>query len=142
LKFYTLFQMVSRDRPEEYTQKMEERNMTQDRPLIAEDAPIACSLAADERAVRRAQITALFAGIQQVRELDDGYALAFPGQAPWPQQVLSFIEGERSCCLFFTFELTFLPNNGPLWLHIRGPQGVKDILPWLSLTQSGPPAQG
>jgi hypothetical protein len=115
--------------------------MTQDISLIAEDEPIACSLTGSEKVVRKTEIDALFAGIEQVRELDDGYALAFPGQAPWPQKVLSFIEGERSCCLFFTFELTFLPNNGPLWLHIRGPQGVKDILPWSSPGQSATPAQ-
>jgi len=44
------------------------------------------------------------------------------------QRVLDFIQGERSCCLFFTFELVFLPNQGPLWLHIRGPEGVKEMI--------------
>lgn len=115
--------------------------MTQPISLIAEGEPLACSLSAGERAVRQTEIASLFASIQEVRELADGYALAFPGQAPWPQQVLAFIEGERSCCLFFTFELTFLPGNGPLWLHIRGPQGVKDLLqglPFLAQKSAAP----
>lgn len=102
--------------------------MKHDLSLIAEDIPLACSLTADERAVRGAEINDLFAGIQQVQALDDGYALCFPGSDPWLQKVLSFIEGERSCCPFFTFELAFLPNHGPLWLYIRGPAGVKEVI--------------
>lgn len=102
--------------------------MTHDEPLIAEDVPLACSLTASEHTVRSTEIDDLLVGVSGVRELDDGYALCFPGQDPWPHKVFRFIEGERSCCPFFTFELTLLPQCGPLWLHIRGPQGVKDII--------------
>jgi hypothetical protein len=102
--------------------------MQQNMALSAEDRPLACSLTASERAVRSSEIDNLFAGVQQVRELDDGYAFSFAGQDPWPQKVFSFIEGERSCCLFFTFELIFLPGQGPIWLQIRGPEGVKEII--------------
>lgn len=102
--------------------------MMDDVTLIAEDIPIACTLTVNERVTRSAEITDLFSGIQQIRELADGYALRFPGTSTWSQRVLDFIQGERSCCLFFTFELTFLPNQGPIWLHIRGPEGVKEML--------------
>ena len=94
----------------------------------AEDIPIACSLTADERVTRAEEIDDLFTGIQQLQELADGYALRFPGTNSWPQRVLNFIQGERSCCPFFTFELIFLPNEGPIWLHIRGPEGGKEIV--------------
>jgi hypothetical protein len=96
--------------------------------LIAKDAPIACSLTADEHVTRREEIDDFFTGIEQAQELTDGYALRFPGTSTWPQRVLDFIQGERSCCLFFTFELVFLPNQGPIWLHIRGPEGVKEMV--------------
>jgi hypothetical protein len=99
-----------------------------DRALIAEDAPLACSLTADERVPRTDEIGDLFTGIQERQELTDGYALRFPGTSTWAQRVLNFIQGERSCCLFFTFELVFLPNEGPIWLHIRGPEGVKEVI--------------
>ena len=102
--------------------------MQNDIVRIAEDVPIACSLTADERVTRAEEINDLFTGIQQLQELADGYALRFPGTATWPQRVLDFIQGERSCCLFFTFELAFLPNMGPIWLHIRGPEGTKEIV--------------
>jgi len=90
--------------------------------------PIVCSLTAGERVTRAEEINDLFTGIQQIQELADGYALRFPGTSTWPQRALDFIQGERSCCLFFTFELAFLPNHGPIWLHIRGPEGVKEMV--------------
>jgi hypothetical protein len=102
--------------------------MTNDVELIAEDVPIACSLTANELVTRGEEINDLFTGVQQTRELADGYAFRFPGTSPWPQRVLDFIQGERSCCPFFTFELDFIPNEGPVWLHIRGPEGVKEMI--------------
>ncbi len=102
--------------------------MTNADALIAEDAPIACSLSADELVTRGGEIDDLFAGVEQVRELADGYALRFPGISTCPQRVLDFIQGERSCCLFFTFELIFIPEQGPIWLRIRGPEGVKGLV--------------
>lgn len=110
--------------------------MTNDVELIAQDVPIACSLTANELVTRGEEIKELFAGVQQARELADGYALRFPGTSTWPQRVLDFIQGERSCCPFFTFELVFIPNQGPIWLHIRGPEGVKEMV-MDTLTQRG-----
>ena len=102
--------------------------MTDDVELIAEDASIACNLTAGELVTRGKEINGLFTGVQQIRELADGYALRFPSTSTWPQRMLDFIQGERSCCPFFTFELTFAPNQGPTWLHIRGPEGIKEII--------------
>lgn len=102
--------------------------MSDDVTPIAEDVPVVCSLTAGERVTRGEEINDLFSGIEQVQEMADGYALCFPGTVPWPQRVLDFIQGERSCCLFFTFEVTFLPNMGSLWLHIRGPEGTKEMV--------------
>ena len=102
--------------------------MRNDGELLARDVPIACSLTASERVTRAEEIDEFFAGIQQLQELPDGYALRFPGDSTWAQRVLNFIQGERSCCLFFTFELIFLPNQGPIWLHIRGPEGTKEMI--------------
>src|SRR5260221_335657 len=87
--------------------------MTDDVELLAKDVPIACSLTADELVTRGEEIDDLFTGVQQTQELADGYALRFPGTSTWPQRVLDFIQGERNCCLFFTFELVFVPNQGP-----------------------------
>jgi hypothetical protein len=109
-------------------QRKIEIDMMNDVELLAKDVPIACSLTADELVTRAEEIDDLFTGVRQTQELADGYALRFPGTSTWPQRVLDFIQGERNCCLFFTFELVFIPNQGPIWLHIRGPEGVKEVV--------------
>lgn len=100
---------------------------------IDEGAPLVCTLTTEERTTRATKVDDLFGGILGVEELADGYALEFPSASPWPGRVLDFVQEERSCCLFFTFELAFLPNQGPIWLSIRGREGVKPLVgEWLS----------
>lgn len=89
-------------------------------------APITCSLTAPERQAREQVLQReVFSGIQEVRELPDGYALRYPGDAAWVDTLAGFIRFERECCPFFTFELRCAPERGPLWLWLRGPEGVK-----------------
>lgn len=59
-----------------------------------------------------------------IEELEDGYALKFPG-FQWAEPILQFIAGERQCCPFYTFELTVAPDDGPVWLRFRGDEEVK-----------------
>ncbi|MGH2347718.1 MAG: hypothetical protein ACRDG4_21020 [Chloroflexota bacterium] len=93
------------------------------------EVPVACLLNANDLRLRSDQIMRpLFQGRQEVRELATGYALRFPGEAGWASRLLEFIEGERACCPFFTFELIFEPSQGPIWLHLRGPEGTKAIV--------------
>ncbi len=92
------------------------------------ELPIACNLSASEQVSRGDEIAGIFKEVQQVNELADGYAFRFPGSEIWPARLVQFITGERNCCPFFTFELLFEPNQGPIWLKIRGPQGVKDFI--------------
>jgi hypothetical protein len=56
------------------------------------------------------------------------------GYRDYPAEVVStvlpseFIARERLCCPFFTFELVAEQEDGPLWLHLRGREGVKDFI--------------
>ncbi len=96
---------------------------------IQESPPIACTLSERDLAERRVEITAtIVSGRQEIRDLPDGYALRFPGDEIWTARLLAFITGERACCPFFTFELVFEPWQGPLWLHIRGPEGTRELV--------------
>src|SRR5690348_549259 len=92
------------------------------------DAPIiACNLSAAEQAARERELAAtVFSKAEQTEELADGYALRFQGSDEWATRLLEFINFERVCCPFFTFELLFEPNQGAIWLKIRGPEGVKE----------------
>jgi hypothetical protein len=95
----------------------------------SQEVAIICTLSAQEQAARREEIAhTILAGRQEMVELPDGYALRFPGDAAWAEKLLAFIVGERECCAFFTFELIFAPQQGPLWLHLRGPEGTKEIV--------------
>ena len=108
--------------------------MAKNLELPISDSPIACSLLEHERVERGEEVGDLFKDVQQVRELADGYAYRFPGNEEWASKLLKFIMGERSCCPFFTFELGFEPDEGPIWLHIHGPEGVKDFMKdWVTL---------
>lgn len=103
--------------------------MTNELELSANELPIACNLSESHLAARQEEIKEnLFKGIQQVKELADGYAFSFPGSEAWAAKLTEFIVAERNCCPFFTFELVFEPDLGPIWLHLRGAEGVKEFI--------------
>jgi hypothetical protein len=102
--------------------------MVKNLELPVSDLPIACSLSENERVERGEEVSDFFKGVQQVHELADGYAYRFPGNEEWASKILKFIVGERSCCPFFTFELGFEANEGPIWLQICGPEGIKEFM--------------
>jgi hypothetical protein len=93
------------------------------------DAAVACALLGREFEERKEAITReLFAHAEQIEELPDGYAYRFPSDDPWPEKVLDFIVAERQCCPFFTFEVIVEPNDGPLWLRLRGSEEIKAFI--------------
>ena len=94
----------------------------------SQDMPIACSLSAGELSTRKDENAGLLRGIEEVRELEHGYALKFTGNAQQVQALLQFITQERACCPFFSFEILFEPQNGPLWLSLSGPDGTKGFI--------------
>ena len=88
--------------------------------------PIVCNLPEPEQARRRQEIaTQILEGVQETRELPDGYAFRFPGTNEWATKITSFISFERKCCPFLIFEIIFDPELGPIWLRLRGGEGVK-----------------
>ena len=96
--------------------------------IVTDEAPLACSLSESELVTRTVEVSQLFKGVQQVEELADGYALCFPGGDTWANELVQFITFERGCCPFFTFGLVFEPKQGSIWLHVRGPEGVKAMI--------------
>jgi hypothetical protein len=90
--------------------------------------PIACDLTVlDDREAHERVARKIFEGYTDVRELSDGYALQFRG-FDWAEDLLAFIAGERQCCPFLTFELAFPPDDGPVWLRLRGSEEIKLFL--------------
>jgi hypothetical protein len=94
----------------------------------ARDLPLVCTLTEDEQATRREEMDPLFDHIERIEELPDGYAVRFPGDEALLPRLAEFIRAERDCCRFFTFELVAEPGLGPIWLRLRGADGVKAIV--------------
>jgi hypothetical protein len=70
----------------------------------------------------------LKASRQEVQELQNGYAIGFPGDSQTLMEVAEFISRERRCCPFFTFEIEVADEGKPLWLRLTGTKGVKEFI--------------
>lgn len=96
--------------------------------------PMACILPIAEQAKRREIIiNDLFKGVEEKRELRDGFSFRYPGTDEWISKLSEFIVFERKCCPFLTFELLFASNSGPVHLHIRGSKGAKEFIEKMGL---------
>src|SRR5215203_5543878 len=90
--------------------------------------PIACILPSHEQAKRREIIIDFFKGIEETRELRDGFSFRYPGTDEWISKLSEFIMFERKCCPFLTFELLFTSNGGPVHLYIGGSKDAKGFI--------------
>jgi hypothetical protein len=91
--------------------------------------PIACSLTSPELREREATLLAQFgAAIIKTEELQDGCAFRIPGDGDSFRQVVELIVAERECCPFLVFEVSALPNMGPVTVRVSGPTGTKEFL--------------
>jgi len=88
---------------------------------------IACKLTSPEMQKRKAEVIALLKiKVLEKQELHNGYKYKFAGIDEVFDEVLAFIKSERTCCDFFTFDLSI--SEDILWLSITGPDGAKDFI--------------
>ncbi|HYP29979.1 MAG TPA: hypothetical protein VE262_24945 [Blastocatellia bacterium] len=95
------------------------------------ESPFACNvgaLNAEQRKRYTALIKKLNSSKQEVKELEDGYALRFSADSSTVQELAEFIVYERLCCPFFDFELVVEREGGPAWLSLKGREGVKEFI--------------
>lgn len=91
------------------------------------DIPIACTLSDNAFQNRVQALTEVIkTDCLDIQPQDDGYRLQFAEKIA--QQLLEIVHIERECCPFLKFELHFEPQNGPLWVYIRGPESTKQYL--------------
>ena len=81
-----------------------------------------------ERARYGQLVEALRQAIEERRELPDGYAFQMDTRQINTAQLVAWVELERQCCPFFGFEVRWDRQNGSVWLHLTGPEGVKDFI--------------
>jgi hypothetical protein len=95
------------------------------------ESPFACNvsgLTAEQRQRWLGLIKKLGSSNQEVRELADGYAFRFAADSSTIQDLAEFIVYERLCCPFFDLELAAEREGGPVWLRLRGREGVKEFI--------------
>src|SRR5260370_22969310 len=73
-------------------------------------------------------VEALRHAIEERRELPDGYAFQIDTRRIDTSQLVAWIEQERNCCPFFGFEVRWDRQNGAVWLHLTGHEGVKSFI--------------
>ncbi len=61
-------------------------------------------------------------------EMANGFAFRFQDGTISLAELAEWISAERKCCPFFDFEIEQQADNGPLWLKLRGKEGVKAFM--------------
>jgi hypothetical protein len=103
-----------------------------------ETLPVACSLSGPELQERRSRLLEkVGAAMQEVKELENGFAYRLPSQESWIHELANLITLERQCCPFLQFNLRLEPGHGPIWLELTGPDGTKEFLDSLFATNPG-----
>jgi hypothetical protein len=114
-------------------------------PIYDAEAPIACTIGADEAAGRRALVERLRAGLGRVERTPDGLLLRFPAGEEIEADVRTFAVDEKRCCTFWGFavgtgasEVTLRWEGPPAtaallddlhaWFEGRGPMPALDGL--------------
>jgi hypothetical protein len=72
--------------------------------------------------------TQMYAAVQEVQELPDGYAFRLPSDPEILPIVAEDLNYDRLCCPFIRYTLDIEPNSGPYWLRFTGGEGVKEFL--------------
>lgn len=99
--------------------------------MPSDDAPVACTPELIPAAQRERWIELgirLYAAVEELRELPNGYACRFPSDAAMLLLAAEYMSLDRQCCRFLRWELCTEPNLGPAWLRITGPEGAKQVL--------------
>ena len=95
----------------------------------ARQKAVACKLTSVELQKRKQQVLAsLKSKVQEKTELSDGYIYRFDGSDTLLMELISFIQTERACCNFFTFQLLIADAESPVFLTISGPEGAKEFI--------------
>jgi hypothetical protein len=113
------------------TMNTQSKQGTVQQQQATKESPFACNMLALDAAARQRHKTVsqqMHAAVKEVQELPDGYAFRFPAEQATILLLSEWIARERLCCPFFRFELVAEQEDGPLWLRLRGREGVKGFI--------------
>ena len=96
-----------------------------------EKQTVACDLTAIPEEARQrhlATVPDIFAAVQEVQELPNGFAFRFANEPGRFMSLAKFVEYEQLCCPFEGFAVEIEPHGGPIWLRLTGDEEVKEAL--------------
>ena len=95
------------------------------------EVPLACrwsALSTVQQERQRALYRQLRADVEEVVELEDGYAFRHSPDTKMLLTIAEFVANERLCCPFFEFGITVERAGGPVWLRMTGGEEAKRVL--------------
>jgi len=70
----------------------------------------------------------LESAIEETKELESGYAFRLRSGTISLIELAEWVEKEHQCCPFFDFEIAVNRDDRPVWLTLRGEEGVKPFM--------------
>ena len=95
------------------------------------EVPISCNwsaLTVVQQERQRVLSRQLRADVEEVVELEDGYAFRHSPDRSVLLAMAEFVANERLCCPFFEFGITVERAGGAVWLRITGTGEAKQVL--------------
>jgi hypothetical protein len=75
---------------------------------------------------RQMLVGSLFKYVTEVQDIEDGYAFRFKRSELLTRRVADYLLFESQHSPHLTFMFIVEPDDGALWLQVRGPEGGKD----------------
>ncbi len=72
--------------------------------------------------------TDVFTKFHEIKTLDDGAALRFPGNLKWDAKLKEFCEVWQCSCPYMSFKVVPENQTDFVWLHITGPEGTQNFV--------------
>ena len=89
-------------------------------------------------------VTGLFKYVAEIQEIEDGYAFKFRRSELLNRRIADYIVFEGQHSLQLMFVLVSEPNEGAVWIQVRGPENEKEHIRTAYATQrmraKSPPA--
>ncbi len=95
------------------------------------DSPFYCKTKAlsKEEWAHKNQISAKMRSARvEIKELADGYAFRYRPGGVSLVELADWVDTEALCCPFFDMAISIEREGGPVWLTLRGKEGVKQFI--------------
>lgn len=92
-------------------------------------AALVCKLTSEEKMKRSEELkNTLFKEYEKLNEFPEAVELVYADAKKYAPLLVEFINSERDCCPFFTFNLKFEPNSEKVSLTIGGSARIKEMI--------------